>query len=208
MNSDDDLEQNGEKEQPSDPPTGFKVVDRRFWAREDGEDDEPAEDLEKRPSFVEQLETRAVKAEETLAEYIRAYKEKVEVELVQVQERLEREAGRQVERDRKTMILDLLEVLDNFDLSIQSAEATRDLDGLAKGVRLIRDQFLGKLAAYGLAPIDAGGEPFDPKLHEAVAVEEVDDPGLDGRITEVFKPGFYFNEQLLRPAMVRVGRKK
>lgn len=208
----DDSETNGEQTHPQTPggPTGFKVHDRRFWAREDSDEEleeerRPAAD---KPTYVRELERRAEEAESKLAEYIKAYKEKVDVELVQFRERLEREAAKQADIERGNLVLSLLEVLDNLDLSLESARKTEDLNALVDGITLIREQFLTKLKNLGLTYVSAEGELFDPALHEAVVVEETDDPGRDGRITEMFKPGFFFNDRLLRPAMVKVAKRK
>lgn len=199
-------EENGD---PKGRAAGFKVFDRRFWAREESEDEADQEPhlSGSKPTYVEELEHRTQEAESRLAEYIQAYREKVEVEFERVKERLEREAQKQVDIQLGRLLLELLEVLDNLELSVKSARESRDLEALVQGIVLIRDQFVGKLGNLGLKQEAAEGQPFDPARHEAVAVEQTDDAELDGRITEVFKSGFLFRDRLLRPAMVKVAKK-
>ncbi|MDQ1525194.1 MAG: molecular chaperone GrpE, partial [Pyrinomonadaceae bacterium] len=51
------------------------------------------------------------------------------------------------------------------------------------------------------------GEQFDPELHEAVDVVEVE-PERDGVVTAEYSRGYRMGGQLLRPARVQVGRTK
>jgi molecular chaperone GrpE len=57
----------------------------------------------------------------------------------------------------------------------------------------------------GLRQFGQIGEDFNPELHEAVLVAECDPEG-DGRLLEVWQPGYTFDGKLLRPARVKVGR--
>ena len=183
---------------------GFKFFDKRFWARgEDVDDEEVSSD---KPTYVEQLERRLAEAEAKLAEYIRAYKQKTEVEWAKVRQRLEREASRDVERELKRILSDLLEVVDNLDLTLASAQTGAPMESLVQGVAMVRNMFLAKLRTYGLEPIEAEGKPFDPQEHEAVAMVDVSDPDLGGKVVDVLRPGYRFKGTLLRPAAVRVGR--
>lgn len=190
----------------SSRPT-FVFKDRRVFASDldDLEDEEPSSD---KPTYVEQLEKRVEEAEARLAEYIKAYKEKTEVEWAELKARLERDMERQVLQARKQMVLDLLEVLDNFTRTIDSARTAADIQTLITGVEMIERQFLSKLQALGLEPIQAEGEVFDPNKHEAAGVQETDDENLDGRIVEVYRQGYSFGGALLRPALVRVAKKR
>ncbi len=186
-----------------DQAKGFKFFDKRFWATEgQWEDEEPSSD---KPTYVEELERRVAEAEARLAEYIRAYKEKTEVEWAQVRQRLEREAEREVDRRVRRIVADLLEVLDNLDRTLDSARQARSLDALLEGVAMVRDQFLAKLQAQGLEPIEAQGKTFDPSEHEAAAMVSVSDPSLGGKVVDILRPGYRFQGSLLRPALVRVG---
>jgi len=200
-------EKQREPSSATDQARGFKFRDRRVRVDSDKESDEE-EIAERKPTYVEQLEQRANKAEEQLAEYIKAYKEKVEVEWQAYKKRLERESHRQLEQDRKSTVAHLIEVLDNLELSLTSAQTSGSADALVEGVRLVYGQFLAELQALGLELINAENQTFDPALHEAVSIEPTDDANLDGKVVEVYKRGYTFSGTLLRPAMVRVARKQ
>jgi len=195
------------RRQEKDSEQGFKFHDRRYRPDED-DNDEDEEPVERKPTYVEQLEQRATKAEQQLAEYIKAYKEKVEGEWQSYKDRLERESQRQLDQDRKRIVSDLLEVLDNLELTLASSQTSDLTDALIEGVRLVYSQFLSKLQALGLDLIEAENADFDPTLHEAVSMETTDKADLDGKVVEVYKRGYTFAGTLLRPAMVRVARKQ
>src|SRR5262249_8760263 len=128
-------------------------------------------------------------------------------EFEQAKIRIRREVARDVERGKRAVVSELLEVLDNLDRAIASArESDAPADALLRGVELVRDQFLAKLEALGVRRIDALGEVFDASAHEAVSMAPVTDPEQDGRVIGVAREGYAVGDELLRPAAVIVGR--
>jgi molecular chaperone GrpE len=99
----------------------------------------------------------------------------------------------------------LLPVLDSFDRAV--ATRTADEAGLRSGVELMHRQLHDTLGRLGLEPVEAQGKPFDPNLHEAVEVRETDE-GEDGLVLEELQRGYRLRDRLLRPAMVRVARRR
>jgi len=94
---------------------------------------------------------------------------------------------------------DLLPVLDNLDRAVQHAPA----DSNTEGVQLTRQMFLSTLDKYGVKPIQALGERFDPGYHEALGtVENPEYP--PGSVAVVEQPGYAYRDKLLRPAQVLV----
>jgi len=125
-----------------------------------------------------------------------------------VQERTRRESVREVERSRRVILVELLEVLDALDRALEASDDTvaDERSGLAEGVALVRDLLEQRLAAFGVARIEARGARFDPARHEAQAVVPVEDPDLDGSVVDVFREGYAIGPDVLRPAGVAVGR--
>ena len=161
---------------PKEPQ--MRVIDRRWWARSEPNDDEAEETRERKPTVVEELEQRVAEAQEqvqaVLAEHRRAADE-----FEQVKVRLRRDAAREVERGRRSILVEMLEVADNLDRAIAAARGTSNTDAsetLLRGVELVRDQFLAKLATFGVHRVPALGEAFNPTLHEAVSTAPVIDP--------------------------------
>ncbi len=192
----------------SKPDEPLRVVDRRWWAQSEGAADATASEAERerKPSYVEDLEQqladRSAQLQAIAAEHRRAMEE-----FEQAKARIRREVARDVERGRRAIVADLLEVLDNLDRAIGAArDSDVKADSLLRGVELVRDQFLAKLEALGVRRIDALGQRFDVTSHEAVSMAPVTDETQDGRVVAVTREGYAVGDELLRPASVVVGR--
>ena len=99
------------------------------------------------------------------------------------------------------MVRDLLPVLDNFERALASTSgSTADF---RTGVEMIYKQFSDVLSKNGVTVVGDEGVPFDPNMHEAVATQEATHLP-DHTVSDVMQKGYFLNERLLRPAMVRV----
>jgi molecular chaperone GrpE len=97
----------------------------------------------------------------------------------------------------------LLPVIDSFGLALRNAGARPE--DLRKGVELIHKQFGEVLQKLNVQRIPAQGEPFDPRVHEAIEMVTSDEVP-DNHVLEELQPGYRIKERLLRPAMVRVAK--
>ena len=82
--------------------------------------------------------------------------------------------------------------------------ATANAKTIIDGVDMVERKMMKSLAGHGLEVIDPVEQPFDPKLHEAVATEPALSREDDHLVGKVYQRGFVFNGQLLRPARVVV----
>ncbi len=108
---------------------------------------------------------------------------------------------------REDMIVQLLPVLDSFEMAFGNKESWEKVDpAWRKGVEYIYSQLSSVLAANELAALEPKtGEPFNPAYHQAVELVATDNPGSDNAIVEVVQKGYLFNGRVLRPAKVKVG---
>ena len=141
-----------------------KVVDRRWWAR--GEDADPPGERSTKPTYVEELERQVAEKDRIAQEYIAKYRQAAS-EFEESRLRLRREISKDIERGRREILADLLEVVDNLDRAIEAAERSTAPEALLQGVEMVRRQFLSKLEGLGVRRIDAAGVSFDPLRHEA-----------------------------------------
>ncbi|WP_163994680.1 nucleotide exchange factor GrpE [Pyxidicoccus caerfyrddinensis] len=103
------------------------------------------------------------------------------------------------------LLKDLLPVLDNLDRALDAAAKSPDIDSFQKGVAMTRKSFEDALGRHGVKAFSAKGQPFDPRMHEAIQqVETADVPA--GHVAHEVVRGFFLNERLVRPAMVVVAR--
>ncbi len=116
--------------------------------------------------------------------------------------RTERDRSEEAKRGVERFVLDLIPVIDAFDLALQAHDDPR-YEEYRKGITLIRKQLWDAIAKHGVLPIEAAGKIFDPHHHQAIErLESEEYP--DGTVVAVFQDGYMFNGRVLRPAIVRV----
>jgi molecular chaperone GrpE len=108
---------------------------------------------------------------------------------------------------KESVLRDMLEVADNLEraTSAQAKGGDGAVDGAAvlKGVGLVLRVSQQKLERYEVKPFDVAGQPFDPRVHEAVSrVESAEVPS--GSVVAELQKGYKVGERLLRPALVSV----
>jgi molecular chaperone GrpE len=199
---------------PDQQDEPVKVVDRRWWARGDDGGDARA-DAGQKPTFVEELERRATGAEKQAQEFVAKYREASQ-EFEDARARMRKELAKDAERTRRDVLVSLLEVVDNLDRAIDAAKKTprpgsgpagrEGEDPLLQGVEMIQQQFLAKMDGFGVKRIDALGADFDPEIHEAVTSVPAADEASDGRVLGVITHGYRIGDEVLRPALVAVGK--
>ncbi len=113
----------------------------------------------------------------------------------------EREAERL--RANEGLMQELLPVLDHLELGLKTAEKNKVESSVIQGFEMVLNQALGVLRKFGLEPMDAEGELFDPHAHESVALAPSDTTPRDMVLTQV-RRGYRLGSQLLRPAQVVV----
>lgn len=119
---------------------------------------------------------------------------------------------RRVDKERREMAQfaasDLLEALlpivDDFERALR-ADASGDPEAYRRGVELIYKQLQDLLSRRGVTPIEAVGQDFDPRFHQAITHEQ--SPGRrEGEVFEEVRRGYRHGDRLLRPAMVKVAK--
>jgi molecular chaperone GrpE len=185
-----------------------KVVDRRWWAKsgETSDDRESPGGSSLKPTYVEELEKQVAEKDRLAQEYIVKYRQAAS-EFEEARLRLRREIAKDVERARRDVLAELLEVVDNLDRAVDAAGPTASLESVIQGVDMVRRQFLAKLEGLGVTRVDAAGEPFDPQVHEAVTMVPAASEAEDGVVLGVIRHGYRIGGEVLRPASVAVGKR-
>jgi molecular chaperone GrpE len=108
------------------------------------------------------------------------------------------------------LIVELLDVLDNFDRALETkieADNNDSVESFKKGMELTASEFRTILKKFGVEELPCKGEPFDPNFHEALGSEETD-AVQPGYITNVFKNAYKLHDRIVRPAQVIVAKEK
>lgn len=125
--------------------------------------------------------------------------------------RLEKDKQEFIKYANQGMLLELLNVLDDLERTINLAEdkaagSHEDLNAFLKGIEMILAHLYDMLKQHGVKPIEAEGKVFDPRYHEALMqVENKDLP--EHMIVEVLQKGYLMHERVIRTAKVKVSKK-
>lgn len=131
--------------------------------------------------------------------------QRARAEFENYQKRVQKEREQERRYSHGPFALDLLPVLDNLARALSAAQQAGDSGPLATGVAMVQTQFLELLKRYGITPIEALGQPFDPHVHEAVM--QKDAPGQEkNTVVQVLEQGFLNQDRVLRPAKVVVAK--
>jgi len=105
----------------------------------------------------------------------------------------------------RSLVMDVLPVLDSFDLACQQMEGKQGSEQEIKGILLIRSQLLDVLKKRGVEVIPLHtGDTFNPELHEALGEVQSDLP--EGVVAEEFQKGYMLQGKVVRPARVRLAK--
>lgn len=149
-----------------------------------------------------ELEEKLAEAQARAREYLEdAQRQKAELE--NYRKRMIREQTRIVEQANRNLIAGLLPVIDNLEKALEACSDRED--PLAKGVRMVYEQFMDILRKEGLEEINPRGHPFDPAECEAV-MTVVSDDHEDETVVEVHQKGYRYKGSLLRPARATVSK--
>jgi molecular chaperone GrpE len=157
-----------------------------------------AEPAEAEPETLEaQLDKARAEAQRYLANWQRS-----EADFSNYKRRMEQERDEARRMGNAALIINILPVLDDLERALASLDIS--LAGLTwfDGIRLIYRKLLLVLEAAGVRQIEAEGQPFDPRFHEAVMHGE----GPEGKVVAEVQRGYKLHDRVLRPAMVVVGK--
>ena len=131
-----------------------------------------------------------------------------QADLENTRKRLDREKQEFVKFANEGLILDLLNVLDDLERTVDLAQTGKeDLSAFVKGVEMILAHLYEMLKNHGVKPIEAEGRIFDPSFHEALMqVENKELP--EHTIIEVLQKGYLIHGRVLRTAKVKVSKKQ
>lgn len=139
------------------------------------------------------------------AEDYRTLLQRERADFINFRRRVEGERAGQVGQARADAVLPFLPILDDLERAAGEVPAELREQPWVKGVLLIADKLQSALKTAGLERIEALGEPFDPRLHEAFMSEaRADVPA--GHVSSVWRTGYRLGDRVLRAAQVAVSQ--
>ena len=131
--------------------------------------------------------------------------QRIQAEFINYKRRAEEEKLHAIEIGKKQTIMATLPVLDNIERAMAHAPEDISQHQWVKGVVSVANQLNSQLASLGLVKFGKPGDKFDPERFEAVAVD--DGEGEEEVVSDVIQPGYQFNDQIVRHAMVKITKK-
>ena len=150
----------------------------------------------------EELKAKADERDGYFDKYVRAH-----AEFENARKRIEKDKVEYCKYANEGFLLEFLPILDNLEMAEKHIKEAKDFAAVREGVDMIQMQIQKFLKDIGVERIKVNGEKFDPHMHDPIEVAESDDKD-DGKILAELKPGYRFNGRLLRPASVKIAKKK
>lgn len=147
----------------------------------------------------ERPETAVDEEEESLRDqFVR-----LQADFANFRNRTQRERIELYQRANEDLFLELLPVLDHYEMGLKTAEDHHADKAVVDGFRLVFDQFQNVLGKFNVEPIDAVGEAFDPHKHEALTHMPSEEFPAEVCSNQI-RRGYMFGDRLLRAAQVVV----
>jgi molecular chaperone GrpE len=122
---------------------------------------------------------------------------------------LKKRFDRQLEQVRcysnERLLIQLLEVVDELELAVETAQAISQGEALVQGVQMTLKRLRKVLEQEGVFALECERKPFDPSKHNAIATVECDD--VEGCVVEEVRKGYIMKDKVLRPSIVKVSSK-
>lgn len=123
-------------------------------------------------------------------------------DVINVRRRYEEQIASLQTTIKASIVEDFLPAIDNLERALKHVPQDIADHDYVKGVQGVVKQFEKTLNDLGVERIKTVGEQFDPRLHEAVSME---DAGGDQEIiSEELQPGYVLGDTVIRHAMVKV----
>lgn len=176
-------------------------------------DVEVADDLQEASDEAADADAEVVEAVEAEAENLREElaKEKenylfLRAEFDNFRKRTLKEKGELVKSASSKVIEGLLPIVDDFERGIDANKGVEDAEAIKQGMELIYNKLVSYLERNGLKPIESTGKPFDPDMHEAIAMVPASTEEQKGQVIDTPTKGYTLNDKVLRHAKVVVGQ--
>ena len=144
---------------------------------------EQAQNLNENEELVEEVQQETTSTEDPLEEAIARVQELEEQLKAQVEETSKKE------QDRAH--------------ATPANKEDENIKALFDGVELTLKELLSTVSRFGVEPVGAVGDTFNPDLHQAISMQPAEG-FTTNQITTVLQKGYTLNGRVIRPAMVMV----
>lgn len=201
----------GQKEKSVNESTDKQKIDKEDKieiSEENKEQAEPVESNEESKNKKEDEISTEEKIKE-LEEQVLTLKDQLlrkHADFENFKKRINKEKEDSIKYANQMILLDIVQIIDDFERAIKSSEESKDFDAFHSGIVLIESQLVSMLEKkWTLKRFNSLGEVFDPEKHQAIAMEESSDCS-EPVVAEDYQKGYFFHDRVLRPAKVKVNQ--
>ena len=140
------------------------------------------------------------------AELVEELTDRVKRQMAEVEnfrKRSEKEKAGMFEMGAKSVIEQILPVIDNFERGLAAVPEDAKDDPFIDGMEKIYRQLMDTMDKLNVKPIEAVGTEFNPDFHNAVMHVEDEEAG-ENVVVEEFQKGYLYKDQVVRHSMVKV----
>jgi grpE len=170
--------------------------------------EEPIQEQNQTEDPLEEAIARVQELEAQLAETAKKEQDlllRTRAEIDNIRRRTEQDVEKAHKFALEKFAKDILNTIDNLERALATPRNTEEecVKALFDGVELTLKELLATVARFGVEPVGAVGETFNPDLHQAISMQPTD--GFESnQITTVLQKGYLLNGRVIRPAMVMV----
>jgi molecular chaperone GrpE len=155
-----------------------------------------------RANQVDQL-TQQLEAEQRKSEEYLDLLRRTQADFINYKRRTDQEQNEERIAAQIALLDQILPVLDDLGRALQSTPPELADQPWVLGIMLVARRLMSALEQLGVRQVGRPGEQFDPRWHEALAMQA--QPGArEGTILQVTRPGYALGERVIRPAQVIV----
>jgi len=131
--------------------------------------------------------------------------QRIQADFVNFKRRAEEDQLRAATSGKQVVVQQLLPVIDNVERALNNVPKDLAENEYVKGIQVVAKQLSSALENIGVTKLKVVGEVFDPELMDAVSME--DGEGDKEVVIEELQPGYVMGAEVIRHAMVKVGRR-
>ncbi|MDP2934318.1 MAG: nucleotide exchange factor GrpE [bacterium] len=161
----------------------------------------PEENTEEAGAKIKKIKERLRKAEHERGEFL-TFAQKAKADFINYKREQEAKISEYYKFANEGLILDVLPVLDSFELAMKHLPDDEQA-GKDNGIEQLYNQLKNILKSNGIEEIEAVGEKFNPELHESIEVVEGEDPGT---VIEEVQTGYKLHGKVIRPSKVKISK--
>jgi molecular chaperone GrpE len=152
------------------------------------------------PTLEAQLRQKDNEISELKDKYLRALAEQENA-----RKRMRQQTEETIRLQREGVLREFLPIVDNLELAVAAAKGATDGQSITQGVEMVLRTVQDFLRQHGVTSHESVGQPFDPRIHEAV--DQVESPEAKPNIViKEYSRGYRMGDRVLRPARVIVAK--